>query len=202
MKALVFTDTHHHMPSIKKIAEKIKDENPDILLCCGDFTIFMNGYENFLDWLNNFNIPCYLIHGNHEDEDEIKQTCEKLKNIFFIHKKIVSHNNLIIMGYGGDGFSIEDPKFKVVAKKFEKEFNNNNNNKVKILLLHQPPYKSGIDFIYNDYAGNKTTKDFILKNKIKYVFAGHLHENSGLSFDKKGIKYINPGPEGMIFKFQ
>lgn len=200
MKALVFTDTHHHMPSIRIIAEKIKNEKPEFILCCGDFSIFMNGHENFLEWLNHFKIPCYVIHGNHEDEDDIEKTCNSLNNIYFIHKKIILHGNLLIMGYGGDGFSTKDIKFKSVATKFEKEINKNK-EKTKILILHQPPYDSGIDLIYEAFAGNMTTKKFIVKNRINYVFAGHLHENFGLSFEKDGIKYINPGPEGMIFNF-
>ncbi len=200
MKALVFTDTHHHMPSIKKLAAKVKKHKPDILLCCGDFTIFMNGHDKFLEWLNKFNIPSYIVHGNHEDEDVIEDACEELKNVHFIHNKIIEHDNLLVMGYGGDGFSIEDPNFKPVANKFSKVLKKHE-DKVKIILLHQPPHKSGIDLIYGDHAGNKTTKRFIEKNKLHYVFAGHLHENAGLDFNIKGVKYINPGPEGMIFEF-
>ncbi|MFT4297968.1 MAG: metallophosphoesterase family protein, partial [Candidatus Woesearchaeota archaeon] len=68
----------------------------------------------------------------------------------------------------------------------------------KILMLHQPPFNSGIDAIGNANSGNKTTKKFILKNKIDYVIAGHIHETSGLECRKKDTIYINPGPFGRI----
>ena len=197
MKLLVFTDTHGSAVAEKRIIEKAKKHNPDLMLCCGDFTIFMHEADDFLNKIDKAGIDTYLIHGNHEDEDVIENLCKNLKHVQFIHKKIIQHKNVLIMGYGGDGFSLHDPKFLVTAKSFE-ELIKKYKDHTKIIILHQPPHKSGIDLIYGEHAGNKTTKDFIKKHKIHFVFAGHLHENSGKEFKKKSTNYVNPGPYGKI----
>jgi len=197
MKFLVFTDTHGSKLAEKKILEKIKKHKPEMLLCCGDFTIFMHEADDILKRLNKMKLKTYLIHGNHEDEDEIEDMCDRYKNIEFFHNKIVKLGNVLMMGYGGGGFSLHDPEFKAVAKQFEKKIKQHKECK-KIILLHQPPHKSGIDLIYGEHAGNKTTKKFIEKHKIHLVFAGHLHENSGEEFEIRSTKYVNPGPYGKI----
>jgi len=199
MKILAFTDTHMSTVAEKKIVEKARKDKPDIMLCCGDFTVFMHDAHKFLKRINSLNITTYLIHGNHEHEHMIADMCKKHKNIKFIHKKAIEHKDLLIMGYGGDGFSVSDPMFKFTARSFEQIIMKKKKHK-KILMLHQPPHNSGIDIIYGDFAGNKTTKRFIEKHKIHLVLAGHLHENSGKMHEHKGTKYINPGPNGMIIE--
>lgn len=197
MKLLVFTDTHSSKTAEKKIIEKVKKYKPDLLLCCGDFSIFMHAAEEFLRKINSLKIKTFLIHGNHEDGKDIEELCKRHNHIEFFHNKIIKHDNVLFMGYGGGGFSLHDHDFKVVAKEFEKTIKKCKDCK-KIILLHQPPHKSGIDLIYGENAGNKTTKKFIEKHKIHLVFAGHLHENSGMEYKIKSTKYINPGPLGKI----
>jgi putative phosphoesterase len=197
MKILVFTDTHNSPTAEKRIVDKIIKHKPDLLLCCGDFTIFMNHIDFFFKKFNKFKIKTFILHGNHEDEEIVNKLSKKYKYIDMIHNKIIKYNDLLIMGYGGGGFSITDPDFKKAEIKFEKLINQNQNIK-KIMMLHQPPYNSGIDHIYGAYVGNKTTKKFIKKNKIDYVFAGHLHETSGKEHKTRSTIYINPGPWGKI----
>jgi putative phosphoesterase len=199
MKLLIFTDTHNSETAERKIVEKAKKFKPDIMLCCGDFTVFMHMTSEFLRKINKLGIKTYILHGNHEDEEIIEEECKKYKNIIFLHEKTVKINNLLIIGYGGGGFALKDSRFKLIEPIFKKAIKNCQNCK-KIVMLHQPPYKSGIDLVYGEYAGNKTTKDFIIKNDIDYVFAGHIHETAGLEYKTKKTKYINPGPFGKIIE--
>jgi uncharacterized protein len=197
MKILVFTDTHNSTVALKKVVEKAKKEKPDLMLCCGDFTIFMQLAVEVLDSINSLKIKTYIIHGNHEDAEIVDELCKKYKNIEFLHNKVVRHEDVLIMGYGGGGFAKLDSNFKEAEKKFENEIGKCRICK-KIMIVHQPPHKTGIDLVYGEYAGNITTRKFIDKHKIDLVFAGHLHENAGKEFKVKYTKFINPGPYGKI----
>jgi uncharacterized protein len=199
MKILVFTDSHNSTLAKRKIIEKAKKYKPELLLCAGDFTIFMQHAKEELRWIDNLKIKGYIIHGNHEDERSIKALCMSLKNVEFIHNKAARYKNILIFGYGGGGFSTKDVEFNAAAKEFEKSMDECKECK-KILLLHQPPHKSRIDLVYGEFAGNKTTKQFADKHKIELVLAGHLHENSGKDFIIKKTRFVNPGPWGKIIE--
>jgi putative phosphoesterase len=199
MKILIFTDTHGSEVAERKIVEKAKKHKPDIILCCGDFTIFMHRVEVVLKKINSLGIKTYILHGNHEEQRIIEGLCHRYKNIEFLHGRIARHGNNIIIGYGGGGFFVRDLNFEKIKVKFEKAINKCKNCR-KIMILHQPPYKSGIDKVYGEYAGNLSTKKFITKNKIDYVFAGHLHETSGEEHKIGPTTYINPGPWGIILE--
>ncbi len=199
MKILAFTDVHLSSYAFKKIKAKAKRQNPDLLVCAGDVSIFEHGLGLILNKLSKFNKKTLIIHGNHETSAVLKKSCSKFKNIIFMHKRQYSQNNYIFLGYGGGGFSLTEPEFCKTGKKFEKIIRNNKSKKI-IFITHAPPYKTSLDLVAGSHCGNKTFHSFILKNKIDLYICGHLHEN----FGKKGkigkTEIINPGPYGKIIK--
>ena len=75
MKALVFGDTHGDVFVLELL--KRKAEQADIVLCLGDLTIFGEELKYMLTILNEFPAPVYLIHGNHELEEDMEKFYEK-----------------------------------------------------------------------------------------------------------------------------
>jgi Icc-related predicted phosphoesterase len=201
MKILAFTDTHSMEHAEDKILEKAWKHKPDFLLCAGDFTMFMRDALAFFKKISSLKIKTYLVHGNHEDEFEIAKLSKKFPHVQFIHEKHVVHDDFLIMGYGGGGFSYRDERFEKISKNFKKAIDSCKQCK-KILLLHQPPHGTGIDLVYGENAGNKSTRQFVEKHNIDIVLAGHLHENSGKQIKIKSTYYINPGPLGKILEFK
>lgn len=195
MKILIFTDTHANKKYFKIINLKIKKFNPEMLICLGDFTIFGNNQKKILKEINKFGIKTLLIHGNHEIINEVKRDAKNLKNIIVIHNQIFTINNIAFIGFGGGGFSLYEPDFKVVEKIFK--LNKNKYQKV-VLLTHAPPYGTKIDLINNTHCGCKTFSSFIKKHEPDFVFSGHLHENNGKNDFKNNSIIINPGPKGKI----
>ena len=195
MKLLVFTDTHSDKEMIDKVKEKSK--KADILICLGDLTTFQAHMSTILKELNSLKKPVIMIHGNHESEDTISDMIKNLKNIYFIHEKTYELDNLLILGYGGGGFSIEDIRFEKISAKWEKLLSKKNDKKI-ILITHGPPFETDIDLISKKHVGNKSYTKFIKKNKIDYVFSGHLHENFYKTGKLGKTTVMNPGPEGRI----
>lgn len=204
MKLLVFTDMHGSLAALKKIETKAKQAS--LIVCLGDFTIFGQKQDKILKAFHDFDKLFLLIHGNHENGAVVDQQCKKYKNILFIHKKILRIGNLIFMGYGGDGFSFRDKQFETIfaprfadgIKKYKTKIEAEGKKAKTFLLLHGPPYGSKVDAIHGEHCGNKSFRDFYLKNKIDFVFSGHIHESAGAVEHIKGTTLMNPGPLGML----
>ena len=197
MKILAFTDIHGSLSALRRIGQKVKSQNPDLLVCAGDITIFERGIIAILRRLNKLNKKIIIIHGNHEDSSTFIKFSKLFKNIIFIHKKSFIEDNVLFLGFGGGGFALVDKKFEKVSIKFKKTIKNNQDKKT-ILITHAPPYKTRLDKLIQGHCGNKSIRHFIERNKIDLLICGHLHENFGKE-DKIGkAKVINPGPYGKI----
>ncbi len=191
MKILAFGDMHASKRALKEIEKKAK--KADILVCCGDFTIFGNGTKEILRFFSGLKKELILIHGNHEDEKEVERESRKYGNIHFIHKKSIKIGDYEFIGHGGEGFSLRSREFEGFAKKFEKSKN-------LILITHAPPYGTRLDKLRFGHCGNKSYSDFIKRAQPLLVICGHLHENE-LKKDKIGETLIvNPGPYGTIIE--
>ena len=199
MKLLAFVDIHTSVKALQRIKKKVKKEKPDLILCGGDISIFENGIEYVLFFLNKLKKPVLIVNGNHERDNFMRKVCNLFENIIFIHKKHYMKDNLIVLGYGGGGFALRDAEFKKTAKKFKKIIKKNEDKKI-ILLIHGPPYGTEVDKIIGQFSGNKDITDFIKKNKVDYVICGHLHENFGKKDKIKKAIVMNPGPYGKIIK--
>lgn len=200
MKLLAFTDIHGSLTALKRIEHKVKLENPDLLVCAGDISVFEHGIGTIFRRLNKLNKKIIMIHGNHEDTSTYFKYSRIFKNIIFIHKKHFVENNLLFLGYGGGGFSQRDKEFeKLAATNFKKLIQNNKNKKI-IFITHAPPYRTKLDKLGRDYAGNKSFRNFIEKYDIDLHICGHLHENFRKE-DKIGkTRIMNPGPFGKIIE--
>jgi len=197
MKILAFTDVHCDAKSMNELASKSK--KADFLICAGDLTIFGRDYRELLQIINRFNKPCFIIPGNHETDELLKDASFGLINIHNIDKKIVEFGNYIIIGYGGGGFAIKDERFEKLAKLFSKKIKSLKKKSSKVILVtHQPPYGTAVDKIHKQHAGNKSFTKFINEEKPHLVICGHLHETAKKK-DKIGkTEVINPGWEGMF----
>lgn len=198
MKILAFTDIHGSSTALKRIEQKTKSQNPDLLVCAGDISMFEHGIYGLLRRLNKLNKQILMIHGNHEDASTFNKLSKSFKNIIFIHKIHFIWDNALFLGYGGGGFAMIDKAFeKNAAMKFKNIIKNNADKKI-IFITHAPPYKTRLDKLEQGHCGNKSIRHFIERNKIGILICGHLHENFGKE-DKIGkTKVMNPGPFGKI----
>ncbi|MEM4500027.1 MAG: metallophosphoesterase family protein [Candidatus Woesearchaeota archaeon] len=188
MKILLITDTHGLIPE--------KTENVELILHAGDISFFEEDLGKILKKWDTLNIPIFLIHGNHESEEAIEFYIKKLKNIQFIHNKIIIFKNIIIAGIGGGGFSYSNPD----TKSIEIEMKRLKIKKLDIFITHAPPYGTNLDLLENEHVGNIEFRRFIEKYQPKICVCGHLHENFG-KMDKIGTsKLVNPGFEGAIIE--
>ncbi len=198
MKLLAFGDNHGDLMSLAIAREKAK--HADIVICVGDFTLFGQDIEFLLAVLNDFPKKVLLLHGNHEDEYELKELVDQFPNVQFSHKEIIQHESFDLITYGGDGFSRQDPQFERHARRAADTIRN---FKKCILVLHGPPVDTKLDIPFEDFhSGSKSYRDFIEKHQPLLSLSGHIHEG------EKKMDYINetvlfnPGPDGEIIDLE
>ncbi|HLD05533.1 MAG TPA: metallophosphoesterase family protein [Candidatus Nanoarchaeia archaeon] len=195
MRILAFTDPHTDGSCLEAV--KHKSKQADLLICCGDFTVFRNGMSEVLDFFDQIGKKMLIVHGNHEDEHRVAEECKKRKNLVFIHKKILMIDNLIFIGWGGGGFAQTDHPFESWYKSKEKEFK----GKRMVLVVHQPPANTKIDFLeWAGHVGSKSFRQFMDKHKPALVLCGHLHETFHMIDNVKDVAVLNPGPDGTLIE--
>ncbi len=195
MKILAFTDLHSNLKLIGKLRKKA--QNAELVVCTGDFTFFQKNIVRVLAEIDKIGKKVLLINGNHEDDEEVKRLCMRLKNIVFLHKSSYTHKSrdktFLFAGYGGMGFSLRDRDFELSMKKFIGKSN-------LVLLTHAPPYGTRLDAISSYHGGSRSITSFIKKAGPLLAVCGHFHENFGKKDRIGKTVLVNPGPEGRIIE--
>ncbi len=196
MKLLAFTDYHESDTCFAQIKKKAAEA--DVLLCCGDFTIFGNNAEKELLRLNKLGKPVILIPGNHEDGNPIDELCEELENVYNADRSVVQLDHFSVFGYNNGGFTREDKELENLLPQVKK-----NMIQPLIMITHGPPSNTKLDKLpFFGHVGNKSINKAIKELKPKILFCGHLHETFGVKDKIENTLIINPGPVGMIVEIK
>jgi Icc-related predicted phosphoesterase len=195
MKILAFVDVHANKLAMRELGRKAQDA--DLLLCAGDISVFGNSLKESIDIMDSWNKPCLVIHGNHEDEDETRELCERSKHLTFIHGKELTIGGTTITGWGGGGFSRRDTAFERFAAALTPKSS-------RILMTHAPPYETAIDFqpFLGAHVGCHSYMDAIARLEPALALAGHIHERFGDHEQRGKTIILNPGPLGVMIELQ
>jgi len=145
----------------KRVAEKVKALNPDIIVFTGDLIDSRRYKEevslNFMKELVKI-APVYYVNGNHEIRSgkfsSLEQGLKEIGvNILRNTNESISKNGeeIYIMG-------IDDPLYKPLNKTLQGAMKNLQHSSFKILLAHRPEYISE----YSSY-------------NLDLIFSGHAH---------------------------
>ncbi|MDD9954543.1 MAG: metallophosphoesterase [Candidatus Woesearchaeota archaeon] len=196
MKLLAFVDTHEHPKAFIHLRKLVKAEQPDIALCMGDFTIFGRKTKEMLAQLDTLGLPVVLIHGNHEDEDEILPFLPKHKNLHWAHGQMVDLLGLRFFGFGGGGFSQQEEELEFLEEQLADQF-----HEKTIVLTHAPPYETALDEVQPGWhVGNESLAALIRRRLPLLVLSGHIHQCFHEHDALHGVPLINPGPDGEIIE--
>jgi Icc-related predicted phosphoesterase len=212
MKILAFTDIHgssKHLGYISghetlklldRFKKEIKEKKIGLVVCTGDFTLFGDHIELLLKKISQLGTEVLLIHGNHEDEIEVKVLSKRYPNIEFLHKKMKRIGDYVFIGYGGGGFAKRDPEFVHTMKKLTEKLSKN--DKI-VLLTHGPPFGTKIDQRPGyGHVGNQDYREFIEKHNVVLALSGHIHEGFGKQQKIGKALVMDAGPEGKILTLE
>lgn len=199
MKFLVFVDVHEDSKAIKDLIKRGQRPDIDFIICAGDLSNFGRGLDPILRKFDKLGKKFYLIPGNHEEGQSMpKGNFVGYENCVSLHKRAIKIGNYIFLGYGGDGFLMEDSEFRKISRDWYGKY-----NKEKIVLVtHGPPFATHLDRLGDRHVGNKDYRKFIERVKPKVAVSGHLHETAGKTDSIGPTKLVNPGWEGMVIELK
>jgi uncharacterized protein len=169
MRLLAITDVHNDLEALEKtlsLAGSI-----DAILVLGDVGITRTSIDRVYFRLARVGCPVYVIHGNHEEEDDAREFSEK-HNLVFVHRSLEPLDDLVVVGYGGDGFSEERPDLDAFAAQLPEGLTHRS-----IILTHAPPFDTPLDDLDGDHVGDESVRRLIERVRPLVALSGHLHEN-------------------------
>jgi Icc-related predicted phosphoesterase len=195
MKILAFSDTHASLSALRKVSDLEKKNNPDVIVCAGDISIFGSELDSSIKEMSKMRKPILLVPGNHETEEELQEAIARYDNFVIIHNGILRIDDVVFLGHGGGGFSDKDKEFEHMSKNLMKQVNK---AEKLVLVTHAPPYSTKLDVIMRSHVGNRSYREFIDMYKPLLAISGHLHENFKVTDKRERTLMVNPGPFGMI----
>ena len=176
IKILFLTDLHFKKfldPSYRKLARKINELKPDLILFGGDVIDEHGTYAPARQFfaLVNTSIPKLAIMGNHDHKNRVRldtykrlykqNNCTLLVN----ESKQVTVRGKKLVVTGVDDFIEGNPSFAGAVENIGKEENH-------ILLIHSPLQQEGILQELKEINGLRGEDNQL---NIQYIFAGHNH---------------------------
>jgi len=208
MNIVVVSDIHGDMENMLTYLDKIRELNPDLIICPGDFTDInmpkgftqQDVVELIVDELKSLNIPVLAVPGNVDPKETIT-ILEKKKISLHGRGKIIGEYGFY--GYGGAKTPFEtsiEPSEEEMKMALLNAYKDVKNAKYKVQVTHAPPFNTKVDMIHSGiHVGSKIVRSFIEEHQPVLAVSAHIHEARGI--DKiNNTLLINTGrfPEGYV----
>jgi len=195
-KILAAGDFHGDSRVTKKLAERAKKENVDLVVLTGDITGIVET-DNIIKPFIDKGKRVVFVPGNWEDSTTAN-FLSKLYGVKNIEDNYVIYGdgNIGIFGVGSAGvLSLnEDRTFKKLKKDFEKV--KDLEKKIMISHIHAKGTKSE----FSGFEGSSGVRKAIDEFQPDVFLSGHIHEGEGLKETIGRTRVYNVGKKGRIIE--
>ena len=196
-KILALGDIHGDTGLVKKLAEKAKKENVDLIILAGDITFVEQSTKNLIGPFVKAKKQVLLIPGNHESFATADFLAEMYSGTKNIHGYSFKKNNLGIFGAGG-GDVINVTPDKEIFDLLKKGHENIKDLKKKIMVTHM--HHKGSKAEFSGFPGSRAVKKAIKEFKPDILISAHIHEAGGLQEKIGKTEIINVSRKAKIFE--
>ena len=198
-KILAAGDLHGDTGLVKKLAQKAKKENVDLVILAGDLTMLEKETKNLIGPFVKLKKPVLLLHGNHES----LATVDFLTELYGPHAKnlhgyAIMKNDIGIFGAGGADFGVAPMSESDFFKTLSKAHKGIEKARKTIMVTHMHPFKSKAEF--SGFQGSKGVRKAIEKFRPNIMLSGHIHEAEGIEEKIGKTRVIQIGKKGRIIE--
>ncbi len=198
-KILAVGDIHGDTGLVKRLAERAKKENVDLIILAGDITLGESSTKNLIGPFLKAKKEVFLIPGNHESVATTEFLAEmygpETKNI---HGYAIQKGNIGIFGAGTVDWGSESRESKNIFKLLKRGNEKIKNSKKKIMVTHMHPRGSKAEF--SGFRGSPAVTKAIKKFKPDILISAHIHEAGGIEEKIGETKVINVSRVPKIFE--
>lgn len=197
MKILAASDLHGDISAARKLANRAKKENVNLVILCGDIESGDNA-EKIIEQFVKYDKKVLLVPGNWDSF----ATPDFLADIFGvknIHGYSVKYDDVGIFGCGGADIG---PLSRVTEREIFNTLKKGHDKisylKKKVMVTHMHP--SGSKSEFSGISGSASIRRAIEKFKPDLLLHGHIHEASGIEEKIGKTLVLNVGREGKIIE--
>lgn len=197
-KILAVGDIHGDTGLVKRLAEKAKKEDVDLVILAGDLTLAETSTKNIIGPFIKAKKQVLLIPGNHESMATADFLAEMYPDTKNIHGYSFIKNDLGIFGAGAGDIGINQVKDSEIFALLKKGHENVKDLKKKIMVTHMHPRGSKAEF--SGFKGSAAVKKAVREFKPDFLISAHIHEAGGLEEYSGKTKIINVSRKEKIFE--
>ena len=190
-------DIHGDVDLAEKLAKKAEKENVDLVILCGDITMFERSTKNLISPFAKRHQKVLLVPGNHESVATADFLAEfyGVKNI---HGYSVKYEDVGIFGAGGANIGVAQLTEKEMYDLLKKGFDKIKYLKKRIMVTHVHPSDTKMEKFTKIFPGSTGIRKAVEKFKPDILLCSHVHEAEGLEEMIGKTRVINVGTKGMI----
>lgn len=198
LKILAVGDIHGDTGLVKKLAEKAKKENVDLVILAGDLTFFESSTENLIGPFLKAKKEVLIVPGNHESMATVDFLTNLYPNAKNLHGYYFKKNDVGIFGAGFADFGVSKVTDKEIFDLLKKGHAGIKDAKKKIMITHMHPFGSKSEF--SGFQGSQGIKKAIKEFHPDIHVHSHIHEAEGAEEKSGKTRIINVARKGKVFE--
>jgi Icc-related predicted phosphoesterase len=198
MRLLLFSDLHCDAEAAEALVEK--SSGVDLVIGAGDFANVRTGLDICLKVLKQIDAPAFLVAGNAESTDEVRNAAKAWPSAIVLHGESTMIGGVPVFGLGGAvpvtpfgdwSYDLTEEEASVLLRELPTN---------AILVAHSPP-KGVLDADSRGRSlGSTAIRNAVLAKTPKLVVCGHIHASSGKQSNLGDSIVVNAGPQGVLLE--
>ncbi len=197
-KILAIGDIHGDTGLVKKLAERAKKENIDLVILAGDLTFAETSTKNLIGPFLKAKKEVLIIPGNHESVATINFLADMYSNTKNIHGYSFQKYDLGVFGAGSADIGINQTKDSEIFELLRKGHDKIKDLKKQIMVTHMHHHGSKAEF--SGWPGSKAVRKAIDKFHPDILISSHIHEAGGIEEKIGKTRIINVSRKPKVFE--